>query len=168
MEERHRVCFVDTNIFVDLDNGGVGNHLFELQYQFSSTDLALHEATTVDIETRSHPNLTVRSFSAEELIVMFHMRSRIPTLSVADMSLLYVCLEEKVPLLTGDAALRKYAESKGVEVHGLLWVLDELVTSEVLRPGIAADVLERICDFGSFLPVDECTRRLKKWRHAEG
>jgi len=40
MEERHRVCFVDTNIFVDLDNGGVGNHLFELQYQFSSTDLA--------------------------------------------------------------------------------------------------------------------------------
>ena len=168
MEEKRRVCFVDTNIFVDLDNGGVGNHLFELEYQFSSTDLALYEATSIDEQTRCHPNLSVRSFSAEEMKALFQMRSRIPTLSVADISLLYVCIEEKVPLLTGDAALRKYAESEGVEVHGLLWVLDEFVASGVLRAGIAAGLLERICNFGSFLPVDECNKRLKKWRESEG
>ena len=40
-------------------------------------------------------------------------------------------------LLTGDRSLRKQSETLGIEVHGVLWVLDRLVKFEMLSRDIA-------------------------------
>jgi len=67
-------------------------------------------------------------------------------------------------LLTGDAHLREAAKSEGVDVHGVLWVLDELVAQSILTPPDAATSLQRITAAGGWLPRMESEDRIKRWR----
>ena len=45
-------------------------------------------------------------------------------------------------LLTGDAGLRKAAAEKAIEVHGALWVIDELHRLQVTPARALIDCLE--------------------------
>lgn len=85
----------------------------------------------------------------------------------ADLHGLLLAREDGSRLLTGDGHLRQAAESEGVEVSGLLWLMDRLVDERVIPPGRAASALQEIVDHGARLPEDECEKRLLKW-HTEG
>ena len=65
--------------------------------------------------------------------------------------------------LPGDNILRKYAESNQIEVHGILWVLDELINEEQISEKIAYLKLTQLMETNSRLPKNECEKRLKKW-----
>jgi predicted nucleic acid-binding protein len=67
-------------------------------------------------------------------------------------------------LVTGDAALRHAAEEEGVEVHGTLWLLDNLIVDGLLPSATGAFALERMQKHGSRFPQDECNDRLERWR----
>ena len=54
-------------------------------------------------------------------------------------------------------------EELGVEVHGTLWVLDQLVETGLISRAEACVGLQRIVDAGSFLPEEEVTVRLTRW-----
>jgi len=66
-------------------------------------------------------------------------------------------------LVTGDRDLRESAEAEGVEVSGVLWLLDELVDTELVTGPNAARGLQAMLDQHARLPRDECERRLRKW-----
>jgi predicted nucleic acid-binding protein len=70
---------------------------------------------------------------------------------------------EHTILVTGDAALRRAAETEGVETHGVLWLLDGLVEQGVLSPTAACDALGEIIAAGSRLPAAEVDMRLRAW-----
>lgn len=66
-------------------------------------------------------------------------------------------------LLTGDASLRAVAESKGIEVHGVLWVVDELASRRVVSPRRLYEVLRFFRDDDLvFLPDAEVRRRMTR------
>jgi predicted nucleic acid-binding protein len=67
-------------------------------------------------------------------------------------------------LLTGDAALRKTAQEKNIPVHGLLWVFDELVKNNLIPHKTAFEKLTYILSINPRLPVEECKKRLSKWK----
>ena len=67
-------------------------------------------------------------------------------------------------LVTGDGDLRKAALAAGVEVHGILWMLDEMVAGAKTPPRHAAEMLERILKTRARLPAAECEVRLARWR----
>jgi predicted nucleic acid-binding protein len=68
-------------------------------------------------------------------------------------------------LLTGDASLRAVAESKGIEVHGVLWVVDELASRRVVSPRRLYEVLRFFRDDDLvFLPDAEVRRRMTRLR----
>lgn len=66
-------------------------------------------------------------------------------------------------LLSGDGDLRQAAESEGVDVSGLLWLLDRLVQDTIIPPRRAGRALQSMIDQGARLPADECDSRLLKW-----
>jgi hypothetical protein len=41
-------------------------------------------------------------------------------------------------VLSGDRPLRSIAEAKDLEVHGTLWIMDQLVSNALLNPSLAA------------------------------
>jgi predicted nucleic acid-binding protein len=66
-------------------------------------------------------------------------------------------------LLSGDRTLRNAATKSGVEVRGVLWVLDSLVQKKLLPAVEAAARLHRLMTGQSFLPPVECAKRLGRW-----
>jgi len=81
----------------------------------------------------------------------------------ADLASLVNCKREGVSLLTGDASLRKAAENEGVEVHGLIWILDQLVQMGCLAKKQAALSLGKIVAANDRLPKGEIRHRLRIW-----
>ncbi|GIV60064.1 MAG: hypothetical protein KatS3mg043_1153 [Rhodothermaceae bacterium] len=65
-------------------------------------------------------------------------------------------------LLTGDNALRKLAQSLGIEVHGVLWVLDQLY-DDGFSPRRLEKGLKQILSAGAYLPQEEVIRRFNTW-----
>jgi hypothetical protein len=66
-------------------------------------------------------------------------------------------------LLTGDRRLIELAKANRMSVHGVLWLLDEMVHYQAITPGQAANALGRMLDRGARLPADECRKRLVRW-----
>ena len=65
-------------------------------------------------------------------------------------------------LLTGDSALRTVAERNGIEVHGVLWVTDELESHGIVSPRKLYDALRLLHDDPLvFLPDDKVQRRIR-------
>jgi predicted nucleic acid-binding protein len=88
-------------------------------------------------------------------------------LSPADVSVLYLAIREDALLLSGDKPLRNQAKVRLVEVHGTLWIMDQLIDSGLLAKRVAAQRLEtlllRIGRERRYLPKSECHARITRW-----
>jgi len=67
-------------------------------------------------------------------------------------------------LLTGEKRPRELARRRRVEVHGTLWVLEQMIAGGTLTSIRAADALERMLDSGCRLPEAEARSLLRRWR----
>ena len=60
--------------------------------------------------------------------------------------------------------LRRYAEQQSIEVHGILFLFDEMVANSVISPIDAATKLEELMALNSRLPQAAIRERIDKWR----
>ena len=67
-------------------------------------------------------------------------------------------------MLTGDRRLRRYAEQLSIEVHGILFLFDEMVANSVISSIDAAKKLEDLIALNSRLPKAVIIERINKWR----
>ena len=51
----------------------------------------------------------------------------------------------------------------GIEVKGILWVLDMIVERKLLIPQRALNALEAILEAGGRIPSEECGERRQRW-----
>ncbi|MDH4320941.1 MAG: hypothetical protein OEV73_05515 [Desulfobulbaceae bacterium] len=157
----------DANILIDLLKIDLINPFFQMEYGFQVTDMALAE-----IQEENAANiagiieiglLTRQRFTFEELQHIQQIEVENPSLSIADCSCLYLAKKIAATLLTGDAALRRIAEQKEITVHGILWVLDEIVAGGLLSEKIMQKKLVQLMALNPRLPDNECQKRLKLW-----
>ena len=83
-----------------------------------------------------------------------------------DQTALFLAMVLNAILLIGDRRLRLEGLKRKIEVQGLLWILDELVTKQLLPPRLAAVKLRSMLADGAFLPRDECEKRFEVWETA--
>ena len=67
-------------------------------------------------------------------------------------------------LLTGDGNLRKVALSEGVEVHGSIYVITQMVERHILSEVQGAEILETLKNNNQRLPKAQLDVLIKKWR----
>lgn len=96
----------------------------------------------------------------------FALKSQHPGLSAYDC---FACVTAKYHegsiLLTGDGGLRRIAEKNQMEVHGVLWVTDELDNADVCGEALLIKALEAWRDDKTvFLPDSEIEQRLRHLR----
>jgi len=60
--------------------------------------------------------------------------------------------------------MRSVAQSRSIEVHGSIWVVERLMVSQVIPPSRACDALERLLETNPRVPIFEIEKRLKAWR----
>ena len=160
----HCVYISDTNIWIDFGHAGLLDALFALPFTFVSTDFVVEELSYPDPLGLRERGLVVEGLSAPDVQRLFALMAEHGNSSLADVSCYLVAKDQGHPLLTGDGRLRKQAIKDGLQVHGTLWLLDQLVAHGVVAPAQTADALQAMLDAGARLPPQECAQRMTAWR----
>lgn len=107
----------------------------------------------------------IDGFTADEVIEIVEEHSSVAgNLSIPDCSVCYFARKHNVPMLTGDRRLRRYAEEQSIEVHGILFIFDELVRHDIISTSMAADRLEELFAINARLPKTEIRNRINRWK----
>jgi hypothetical protein len=153
----------DTNIWIDLENGGILGEVFRLPYLFLIPDFAIPELVHPGWETLERLGLEAHELIAEQVIELAQLRRSYKNLSIIDLAAFLLTKTLGATLLTGDRRLIELANSYGLSAHGVLWLLDELIYFQALTPEQAATALVQMLDLGARLPADDCNHRLARW-----
>jgi hypothetical protein len=51
----------------------------------------------------------------------------------------------------------------GLQVHGALWLMDQMVAHQIIEKKVAAQHLQSMLTSGARLPVADCQKRLTLW-----
>ena len=168
-----KIIVNDTNIFIDLHSIGLLEEMCNLPYEIHTVDFVaaeiVEEAQRLSFgQLVSTGKIRVNSFSSDEVMEIVAEHSGVSgNLSIPDCSVCYYARKHQVPMLTGDRRLRKYAEAQEIEVHGILFLFDEMVKFGAVSPAIAAAKLEQLMQLNARLPKSEISQRICLWRRKD-
>lgn len=155
----------DTSVLIDLDRG----QLLELVFSSGLTFVVPDFLYQNELEDSNGPylrklGLGVLASNGNEMSLVQAIKASRGALSLPDCSALVCALREEHILLTGDATLREEAKTRGVEVRGLLWVLDQLEVAKHIQPSVLHAALSQISNSKRCrLPKPEVAERLNRW-----
>ena len=86
-----------------------------------------------------------------------------PYLSSIDLASYLLARELNGVLLSGDRHLQQLATQNGVNTHGSIWILDDMIRLDILTPKTAGEAPRKIIEQGARLPTEECKKRLELW-----
>ena len=138
----------DTNIFLDLFDTELLKEFFNLPYEIKTSMLVIGEIKKDEQLQAIKPfidskKLKIGDISDEEFNSCYVLKLVTPgDLSIADCSVWRMAKNDNAKLLTSDAKLRKAAEKDNVEVHGILFVFDEMISNNILSPTKAIEKLD--------------------------
>jgi predicted nucleic acid-binding protein len=157
----------DANIFIDLLEIDLIDTFFELKLDLHTTNLVLNE---LDYEQQiiikkqiAKKRLKVKVLNDEELSELKEKEITSSKLSKQDVSVYAYAKELGAIILTSDRRLRIEAKSKDFEVHGILWVFEKMMEEKLIKPKKAIDKLTELMKINTWLPMDECHKRIEKW-----
>lgn len=157
----------DANIFIDLFEIDLIDEFFELKLDLHTTNLVLNE---LDYEQQTaikkHINkkrLKVKNLSDDELEALKKTEISSGKLSKQDVSVYAYAKELGAIILTSDRRLRAEAKNKGFEVHGILWVFEIMMQEKLIKKKKAIEKLTELMKINTWLPMDECHKRIEKW-----
>ncbi len=125
-----RIIINDSSALIDLAKTRLLENLLQLPYRFVIPDV-LYADELITLRHYRREQLLDIGFELGELNgVQIGKASAYsqqhPKLSLNDcFALVMAETTDKAVLLTGDQQLRRVAEHQGVEVHGILWILDQ-------------------------------------------
>ena len=162
-----RIAIQDANILIDLVKTGLFDYCLALQYQFTTTEIILNELYDEQVALIqphiSSGKFLVIAITGEELVAIQVMSLEDTRLSEQDWSAVYYAQQKEALLLSGDKHLRGMAKSKGLTVHGIFWLMDQLVDTGILSKSEACSFLQDLISKNKRLPAEECERRIISW-----
>jgi len=162
-----RIIVTDTNILFDVIKIGALPEFFSLDYEICTTVFVMQEILPSPqkelVETFIRAKkLTIFEFSAEEVEEVQNFSTQRDLRRFTDKSVIWKSLQLNCPMLTGDQKMREVAEKIGIEVHGSIWIIDELVGKTLISTEKAITLLEQLLLTNSRLPRDEIEKRINK------
>ena len=165
-----KIIVNDANILIDLVDLKILSYFFQLGFEFHTTDIILDELFEQQKEELipyiQTGKLIVDDITDEDFVEISLIRATKPALSEQDCSAFYQARKENALLLTSDNTLRKYAKANQLEVHGHLWVFDNLINKSIFTGKIAMEKLQELRSVVNpklGLPEKECRKRIKLW-----
>lgn len=153
----------DANIIIDMNTGGLLRSMFKLEFAFAVPDTLFEEELR-----KHHPNLRYLGLQSLELdgetveyagqLVQKYAATGAGT---NDLLALALAWQEECPLLTGDPKLRQAAEEEEMEVHGTLWLVEQMVNAGLIGPKRARQAYDAMRKAGRRLPWEEVDEQLR-------
>ncbi len=158
----------DANIFIDLFAIELIDCFFKLNLVLHTTDLVISELDfeeqTILMAYSERGLLTIKKLDDKELDELKETAIASRKLSKPDVSIYAYAKALDAMILTSDRPLRKEAEAKGFEVHGVLWLFDQLINQSIITQPIAVEKMTELMRVNTWLPKNECMKRIEKWK----
>lgn len=164
-----RIIVADSCALIDLKKGGLLDIFLELPFELIVPDIILADEllSFTEVETASmQRKMTVGHLDGEQARQAEGIQGVNPALSLHDCAaFVLVQANPGAVLLTGDRRLRILAESAGVECHGVLWAVDEMVKAKPASRKLLIGALETWRDDVLVrLPAADLDRTLRRLR----
>jgi predicted nucleic acid-binding protein len=160
-----RLLISDANIIIDMNTGGLLRLMFRFDATFAVPDILFEEELRTD-----HPELLrlgLKPLELREDTVGYAARLvekyRSLGASTNDLLALALAQQEKCPLLTGDGRLRTTGQTEGIEVHGTLWLIEQLVKARTITIRQAEAGYAKMREAGRRLPWSEVDQQLREF-----
>lgn len=150
----------DANILIDIESGDLIAPMFSLGYQFSVPDVLFYEELEEQHAHFLELGLQIRGLNEEGILRVQTLSQTYKNPSRNDLFALVLAEIENCPLLTGDAALRRAAESENLKVNGTLWLIGEMVSEQRITTIVARAALRKMQNSGRRLPWDLAEKML--------
>lgn len=162
-----QVAIQDANILIDLVKTGLFAHCLALDFLFITTDLVFNELYDYQ-QAEIQPHIDSGKFivikiTDSELVEIQLISLKDRKLSEQDWSCLYYAEKKAAILLSGDNRLKTMAESKGLEAHGIIWLMDKIRECSILPVSDCCEALRELMRINKRLPIIECEERIKNW-----
>lgn len=162
-----KVVITDVSVFFDLYHLKVLSEFFALDLEVHTTDFVYNEIINSDQKSeftvferiKKLHIIKITAIEEDQIRAMEFSRSN---KSFADRTILWKAKQFKCALLTGDSKLRKEAEVHGLEVHGSIWVINQLIENELVSQGKGIELFKQMKLVNPRLPMEEIERLIKR------
>lgn len=160
----------DANILIDLAELNLLDSFASLSFELYTTDFVLNEINNKTQRDKLNEYIKVDKLVIirTENIIDYRgismLKSQNRGLSIEVCSVWYYAKIMNAILITGDALLRKQAQNSSVEVRGIIFVFDQLVSQNLLEKSYAAMKLKELRKLNPRLPLAEIEKRIILWR----
>lgn len=150
----------DACVLIDIECGELTSVMFSLTYQFAVPDTLFAE----ELETRHRHllqfGLMSKTMSGNLVAEAYWLHQKYKKPSVNDMLALVLAKHEDCQLLTGDRALRDAAKELNVDVHGTIWLVEQMLLDKKITVEVARVAFQKMKNSGSRLPWDQVSKIL--------
>ena len=164
-----KIIINDANILIDLVKLELIDVFSELNFDLHTTDFVYEEI--YDDQKRVISNLNKReklkiieTNSNEDFLGINNLLQNSKGLSFEDCSVWYYAKKLSGILLTGDNQLRRQAIKNFIEVRGIIYVFDELVSQKLISIEVACIKIEELAKLNDRLPKKEIEKRILLWK----
>ena len=159
------IVLSDASILIDLECVGV-IHLLPLLCECEILEVVLEEC-----RSPKQPDLVekilnsgIKVISADMEILNKALQVKSETLSKPDKMIYVYASENSRIVLTGDRALREICENNSVQCHGLIWLMENFATHNLVNPVDICSWFSTFSRMGRRLPVVEIKRLKDKFK----
>ncbi len=153
----------DANILIDIEDGHLTPVVFHLPYTIAIPDILFELELREQHSHLIEMGLQVKTLSSESVKKTESLIAQYPGPSMMDHSALALAIQEQCPLLTGDKDLRMAAKKENVEVHGTIWIVEQLLNQKLIQPQKAKGSFDIMKAKGSRLPWIDADKLINKY-----
>lgn len=157
-----RILISDANVIIDMEDCGLTSMMLKLPYQFLVPDLLFYSELQTHHPELLEQGLEIVELSPETMVRADELERKYRRPSIYDCFALAAAEQEQCPLITGDGPLRKAAQQEDVELRGTIWVIEELVTNQLISLNEATVAFEKLKELGCRLPWGEVTKLIQR------
>ena len=154
----------DSNIFIDMESGGLLEHMFRLPEEFAVPDVLYIEELRERHSNLPGYGLRVLGMDGHVVADAVRLRRVYRKASQNDLFALALAISLECPIITGDRHLREAAMAEGAELLGTLWLVERLVRERLIEVADAERAYEAMRNDRRRLPWSEVSLQLARLR----
>lgn len=161
-----RLLISDANIIIDMNTGRLVRPMFRFDATFAVPDVLFEEELRADHPELVRLGLKLLELREDTVVYAGGLVEKYRRLgaSINDLLALALARQEQCPLLTGDGRLRTAGKAAGVDVHGSLWLIEQMVRARTITVSQAEAGYARMREAGRRLPWGDIEQQLRKLR----
>ena len=161
-----RLLISDANIIIDMNTGGLLRLMFRFDATFAVPDVLYEEELRTDHSELIRLGLKRLELSEDTVVYAGRLVEKYRGLgaSINDLLALALARQEECPLLTGDGRLRTAGQTEGIDVHGTLWLIEQMVKARTIAVKQAEAGYAKMREAGRRLPWDEVDQQVRSFK----